>query len=461
MPFAIITLLHFFLLLWIKLAWKLDSNCKFVFTPFLVYIFVDIVFSWNYWLLFQDLDVIVSYHSVIMSMMAIFFFVTGYISGITYHQAKPGGAFPSRRLRIYLEQPISLHNNRSDYLAVILFLLLIFGTSLGIVYFRGLPPTIKAIAGLHGAASLTEAQSIVSSGRKEITKSHVFGGGYRGQGVLKNFIFVIWTYGLTLSLLMTTAERKIFWALCTVLFLIGCFFFVGGTGERSRLVWSLVVGLIGLSYVIKFDLKRMVFIGVGLFLVILVVSVLLPRFAVSKSKGELLLNLAGSVAHRISMGDKINNVRVMNLINEGSLHHLYGQEHINVALNTLPGVHKPPLSYRLASFINPGRTTYFSGTYLGTVYIDFGLIGIVIIYFGLGVFLQIGSYNILKLRKRVDSVVFIAFLAYALGNMTARAGIITFVSNVIPVVVTHLAVLFATKVIAGSILPKMWNRSWI
>ena len=130
--FLFITIFHVLMFLWIGFAWKLDSNCKFVFTPFLVYVIVDMVFSWNYWLLFQDLDLAVSYDAVFLSMIAIFFFVMGYVSVTTYQQAKPGGVLPSTRLEIYLKQPLSVYYNRTGYLAIILFLLLVSGTSLGI-----------------------------------------------------------------------------------------------------------------------------------------------------------------------------------------------------------------------------------------------------------------------------------------------------------------------------------------
>lgn len=434
--FFLTTIIQLFLVVWLLVVWKVDSNARVVFTPFAVFVLADMVFSWNYWLLFQELDVHVSYSAVFISMAAVFCVGLGYVLSAEYERTVFSRPYPRIQLSAFLDAPLRLYENRFVYPAI-KGVLLIVGISAGIAYFRGVPPTTGALIKLLSGSELVEAQQMLSSGRRELTKSYVFGGQYRGQGVLKSILFASWTYGLSLSLIIALQRRRWRRLMMVLIFFAGAVYSIGGTGERSRILWSLVVAIIAVSYVIRFDLKRLTSAGLFLGLMLVLLTFMMPRYDIGKSKSELFYNLSSSIAHRIFSGDKINNVRIMNLIDTGYLDFAYGKEHLDIIDNVLPGVPSPLLAHRIAELLKGKTTTYASGTYLGTVYFDFGVFGVLLVYLMLGIFIHQVFRRVLMIVKRPENLVLIAFTGYALGNMSARAGMVSLVSNFLPILAVH------------------------
>lgn len=454
----IINIAHIFVALLVLYGWKLDSHNKIVFTPFIVFIVLELVFSLNYWLIFQDIDIQVSNTALIASMVSISFFTFGYIAWGTYKQVVFDAPYPASQTEHFIEQPVEESRSQSPY-AFALLLLLIIGSVIGALYFRGYPPTVLGMEQWIAQGDLSEAQSLVSSGRRALTKSHVFGEAYRGQGVLKNLLFVVWTYGLLLSALIALRNRKIWWKGLFLLFFIGSVLFIGGTGERSRVLWSLVVVLIGFSFVRNLNARKM-FVALVFFFVCLVgLSLLTPRYQLAHDKWHLMGNLVQSVFQRLASGDKINNLRMIHHLENGALERGYGGEHLRVALNALPGIHRPPLAHHLAeSMQGETTTTYASGTYLGLVYVDFGLAGIVLIYLMMGMFVRECSQRMMGWRKSPENLVFMAFLSYALGNMSARAGVVSLLPNLLPIFMIHLMVLMVLSYFYRTRLVRPSNR---
>lgn len=439
-PFFLLSSIQIALAVWLFVVWRVDSSNRFVFTPFLVFCLVDMVFSWNYWLLLQEWDVEVPPWTVLISMASIFFFSLGYLYWSVYKNTVSGAPYPYERVERFLERRTESDAGVIAY-ATAAVTVLVIGIVTGVSYYQGFPPVAQGVAELISDNDLAEAQNIISSGRRELTKGHVFGKEYRGQGILKGLVFASWTYGLTFSLILALKRRRYFWKFMTVVFFGGALFFIAGTGERSRVLWCMVLALIGVSFAAPLSFRKLTVVGLFLTAMLIAVSLLIPRYSMGNSRWDLMANLAESVASRIISGDKINNVRVMNYIDTGEMQHEYGAEHLNVAMNALPGIHNPPLAHRIAEKLKGNTTTYASGTYLGTIYLDFGIFGVILFYFFMGGVVQECSQRLLTMSKRPEKLVFIAFAAYVLGNMSLRAGFITAFTNMVPFLAVHAAVM--------------------
>jgi len=442
MMLALFIVLHLFLALWIILIVRIENGRYLVLTPFIIFISLEVVFSWNFWLLFQPSDVNVTDYSVIVSLVATASYLAGYMFFLTYERIRTGEFKEQSSPATFLKQPLIRSNSTSTY-AVVLVMLVVFGCAVGVAYFRGVPPTMQAIKNLLTGSELEEIQAMVGAGRRELTKSYVFGGEYRGQGVLKSFMFTIWSYGLTLSLVLAFTEKRGIWYFFAFLYFWGVLYFIGGIGERSRLLWAFIVGFCGLSYAYRFNMRRLASAGIMLISILFLTTMVMPRYKVDVPTYNIPYQIAVSIVNRIFQGNKINNVRIINYMENGELSLTYGEEHLVMALNILPGIHNPPIGHKLGEMMGIRKTTYYSGTYLGDVYLDFGLPGTILIYLFLGMLSCWFFIVVLKMSKRIENIPFIAFIVYRLGEMSIGAGLITLMSGLVPVLLLHGFILMA------------------
>jgi hypothetical protein len=415
---------------------------KFVFTPFLIYILMDIIFCWNIWLvlvpnewLTKYDDYSVSFFSLFVPVFSTFFFLVGYIGCHLFIKEFCGLPCGGKHIDRYVSEPILIGDKRSyQYICICL---LILGCVSGFGYYKDIPPAVKGVRAFVSDSDFGKMRGMVSKGRKEITKGHVLGGRYRGQGVLKRFSNAIWSYGTILSFLMVLVVKSRLWWFLFMTNLVGSLFFIGGTGERGPLLWLIVTIVISWSYVVKLRFKRILLLGLVMFCLFAIITVVSPRYSVRGSRGEVLSSLVQSIANRLVQGGKRNNVRIINFIDDGILDYGYGKEHFNLVRNAMPGYHYPPLSHRLATIKMGETTTYFSHTYLGLVYLDFGLMGVVIIYLIIGCSIPFIFGKLLKMRKQVENLVFLSLSCFILGNMPNASGFILLPFQLFPIFIIH------------------------
>ncbi len=438
-------LLHVFILFVMIICWKADSGNRVVFTPFVLFVAVEIVFTWSTWLLLLDTDVRVGSYEIMTSLTATLCFCIGFLLTSKYIRDRCGYPASHFQLQNFLERPILRTAPANAYIGAFLVLIII-GVACGTYYYQGQPPTIQAVAKIAAERELSEeiqseVHDIVVFGRRELTKGHFFGGEYRGQGVFRSFMVAAWTYGMVLASVLAMIDRKRRWWLMVALFFIGAFYYVAGTGERSRFAWSVIITLIGVSFVSKISMRKMVVVGAILFCFLIMMTVFLKRYKPVEIEGELASNVVAGIANRIVSGNKISNVRIMNFLDDGLLHYTYGGNHLREFLNVLPGIHHPPLGHEVSEIVHPGRTTYLNGTYLSLVYIDFGFAGIVLIYFLLGALVRVGFFFLLKLHRYPANIAFLSLSVYNLGKMGMESGITSFLVGMLPVILTHCCIL--------------------
>lgn len=436
----LLPVLHVMMVYLVVLCWKADSRYRIVFTPFVVYMLTDIVFSWNIWLLATETDVAVSGYAILVSLAATCSFCMGFL--FCSKLVRDLCRFPRscHQLDHYLGTPLRAGRNGFVY-EVVVVAVAIIGIALGTIYYNGFPPTVRAMAKMVIAQEISEeVQQIVTKGRRELTKGHFFGGEYRGQGVAKSFMVTAWEYALAIAMIMVVVNRHIRWRMMAIVLFVGTFYYVAGTGERSKFVWALLTGLIALSFVVKVKVRSLLLVAVIAVNFLLLMTVLLHRYEAPQADKGLLVRVADSIVRRVVTGNKINNVRILNWLDDGTLRHTYGNSHLTDLLNVIPGVQVLPLAHRIGEMVDPGKTTYYSGTYLGTVYIDFGPAGVLLIYFVLGIVVKMVFYFILKLPKKIENISFQSLVILHLGKMSMVSGLISFLVGIIPVLVIHCMV---------------------
>jgi hypothetical protein len=131
-----------------------------------------------------------------------------------------------------------------------------------------------------------------------------------------------------------------------------------------------------------------------------------------------------AVFERISVGNGMSNVNLMELIREGTFRFMDGEVHLRGLLAALPGTwfSDQPFSNILAETMgNRWTMTYLTSTYLGTLYFDFGLVGCLLGYGLIGMALQGAQHYFFQRPKRAVSLPVGLLVTVSLG-MTSIHG---------------------------------------
>jgi hypothetical protein len=127
---------------------------------------------------------------------------------------------------------------------------------------------------------------------------------------------------------------------------------------------------------------------------------------------------AGNLWIRIFLGDGKNDVYIIEFVHRGFLEFRYGLSHLEKIVSSLPGVqYGVPLSLKLSRLLDYSPHTFASGTYLGLVYIDFGLIGVAILYFFMGGIVGHLQAILFGRKKEILNLILVAMIIVSLGQM--------------------------------------------
>lgn len=423
------------------LCWRIDSRNSLIITPFLLFAVCEIVFVWPSTIYAQSIELSPDAYPVFVVGLGFLSFLFAFVlfRRVFKYKTKMPDLFLKKSL-------IQKYPERCYFIAI--FLAFIFLCAIGLYLYEGIPPLIKAIIGLIKGESGKEMASLVSSSRKYITKAHYFGGKYRGQGLIREFMYIGWPYLLSLSLLLYYKTKKFLWiSISSILFLF-LFIFVAGDGTRAPFLWCLVYLIFVISLVIKLKFRSMILVIICLFFLLMAISFLSPKLQGVLGKKDVIVLAGKKLTHRIFLGNGIDNVCVIEFIRSGSLDYRGGDVHFQKIMSSLPGVrYGIPFSRELNQLLHPHRqsTSYSSMTYLGTIYIDFGLIGVVFIYFLLGAVIAFAQSVIFTRKKRLLELPLITFAIFYLGRMFFN-GIIGFISSFIVVLVCYFAIKFCLEI---------------
>ena len=271
----------------------------------------------------------------------------------------------------------------------VFFLIMIF---IGTFRYQGLPPVITSYSTLlRGGYSYEDAVKLTQD-RKTISKAHYFGGSYRGQGLTKALQMSGWPLLCTTALviyLRTKKRRDMF------LFLFFLFFgimYLSGDGTRLPPLILLI------TCVITYLQRREVSLVKASKYFLLLIMFLMFHSALSVKQYKLfadgitvsaLLTSINSILDRMFLANAWCDMLAINYIDNGLIPLQSGMLHLHQLLNALPGVSVkyPSFSYMLGQVTEASSSTsYYSTTYLGIAYADFGFIGAIIAYFIVGSF---------------------------------------------------------------------------
>lgn len=330
--------------------------------------------------------------------------------------------------RQYLERPILEGQNIRNYgfgIGVLVILLI----AVGLLLYQGVPPQLHLfLEVIRQGQPLSLVMGDMSAYRYELTKSYLFGGEYRGQGIMRVFLSTGWLYVMCVMLVRMAAERNLQdrrrWGKWIVLVAVFSMFFVSGDGTRAPLIFMMAQLLIAFSLLMP--LRKSVVAGVGLasFALVIALSLTSHKAASWMRSQSPLQEGTQAVFERISVGNGMSNVNIIELIREGTFDYMKGEVHMRGLLAALPGTmfSDQPFSNILAETMsNRWTTTYLTSTYLGTIYHDFGLIGCLVGYGLIGMVLQ-GVQHFFFLRSKRASFLPLGLLLLAYLGMVSLYG---------------------------------------
>ena len=331
------------------------------------------------------------YGSIVLT--AIISFVCGYF------------LFPEKRnSRIkFLELEAFQSKNDSFYKMgfVSLFLLVL---SFSALYYRGLPQLLIGLVEIIRSNDFSSADSadFLTEQRFILTKGHLYGGEYTGQGLLHELQQTGWRFVTVFTLIASIHWKTRFWKVSFVVSLILMVLLLAGTGERAPLVFSILILLIAYSLIKQVNIKKFVMFSSLAFILLILTTVLGSRGVSDFLSIDSYLVLLESLFKRLFVGNGIHDYEVIDWINTGKLEIRYGLFHFEKLISSIPGVNVgKPLGVVTSELRGSPVGVFSSGSYLGMVYADFAYLGIIIVYFLMGFFIRILTVIILSTKKEL------------------------------------------------------------
>lgn len=386
------------------LAWIISGR-EMVPTPAAIYCLVFILFQ--YPILFV-VDRSVLFYSVILSISLISFVFGAAV-------AMQGTNPVDLRARL-LATPIIVKGQNGA-----LFALLAVGFLSMYVLYGGLPPGLLALIESLARENIVDALASLSDVRRAITKGHYFGGSYSGQGVFTLLNEITWQIILVFLVLNRFAKvnnKLPSWAFY-IFFSIGLFCLFGA-GSKGPVAWGLVAAFIGFTQIRNVSIRLVLRLTLILFVLVFVLVALQPN-RYDESLG-IFRAVPTVMANRIFISKGNNTYELIVRVISGEIPLRYGQEHITQFLNALPGVqYAVPFANELHYLINPdisrSRTTFATYAYIGSMFLDFGLVGVLFFSFITGILVQLIYRRCIFLPRTTMNLAFFSVLSLHLGKI--------------------------------------------
>ncbi len=347
-------------------------------------------------------------------------FFAGFIALLTGFVFSAGYLKSSTSTPVNFQQKkISIKSEQEIFLAILAGSLLLILA--GLYLFQGVPSVTRALLGLVLGDDGGQISQYISLSRMEVTKGHYFGGAYRGQGIITVLSKIGWPFLSSMALVVFLKTRKYKWLLLFCLLFLLCFIFVAGNGTRGPFMNTIIIYIILYSFTRRISIK---FVCVA-FLSILLLGILLSSYSNKMhsmlNSGNVIVAATTSILDRILLGNAMNDVAAIGFVRDGSIELRMGAIHMRDIQAALPGASGGlPFSNELAQLLNPGRvvTTFATGTYITKPYVDFGIIGVGLIFLLLGILAGISQKFIFtKIRKDPIHLTMAAMLTYYTGIM--------------------------------------------
>lgn len=420
----------------IYFGWKFDSDNELILTPYIIF---------NTFVMFTFITSMIAFDNVsnksfnpsIASFISFFCFNFGYFM---FHRVKKNSLTKAERYKRkdFIDKITYSTNYRYPVLFMIVVLIVI-----GIYLYDGLPPIYESIVSMFKGRLTHEQAQATTLFRRSITKSHYFGGEYRGQGMFRVILRIGWSYlaAIFFILYLRKNKNKIFHKslipFSIILFLtLG---FVAGDGTRLPLIEIIIHLIVIFTYMKNVRYKDSILIFSLIVLVTIILSFTSIKMYNIYSEGtSVFINSFKSIIERIVMGNAINDVLTVNYVDKGIIEYQLGRIQFTQFMNSFPGVqYGLPFSNILGQVHGANTTTYLSTTYLGISYAEFGMIGVAISYFFLGVIIFFISNFLYKTKKTVIDLSLVTFIIFRVGYMQ-MTGLVGSLVPIMVAVVFHI-----------------------
>lgn len=389
---ATLVVLLLFFVYRIKKTGRLDLNC----------------WTISYAFLLIELYAIISYTASGIAVSSVAFPLALCTMG-----AAIAGFYLNRNVRLKASEAINISNDSPFTtksvgiigLVIFFFVLILIGT----FRYQGIPPIVDSIKTLFkGGYSYSDALELTEA-RRLISKAHYFGGEYRGQGLTKTMQIAGWPLLCSTTLGVYLNNKRKSTLIMFILFSIAGIIYLAGDGTRLPALILLVVCFITFCQKRKVNIVKFAKVGIIVLLFMSLLSSLSIKQYSTFSGGISFSSVFESikdVVDRILLGNTGCDIIAINYVSSGDVPIQYGALHFHQFLNALPGVSVSykTFSYLLAQLSGASSTTYYSTTYLGIAYADFGFFGAMVVYFILGAVCAISIPYFKKLAGKNDPI---------------------------------------------------------
>jgi hypothetical protein len=431
------------------IIWRADGRSTLIFSPYLIFSINEFVLVWPSAIRSISIGLSEDMYGVLLVAVGYTSFLVGYAVIRSFLYASPSEMYE------FQAKPIE---SESGHLAWFLAFV-VTATALiasGLLLYQGVPPVTVGVRDLFAGIAGDDVARFVGESRKQITKGHYFGGAYRGQGLLRTIGQIGWPYLLGMAIIQYEATKRRIWLGAAAFTGVFCFMFVAGDGTRNPFLTALLYLVVLASLVRKVNPRALAMGGVGIVGVAILLSAISPKMHGALGGGRFFSIAAQRIAERILFGNGTNNIYTIEFVRSGRLQLHWGAIHLRDAMNAIPGVMAGlPFAHELHLLLNPGSTatTYENGTYLMTIYADFGAPGVFLVYALIGCFIGWICTVVFRSRKSASTLAMISWCSILAGKI-AISGFTGFLASVVVLFCIHSL----THTIALCLQPKRLNR---
>jgi hypothetical protein len=399
-------------------VWSRSSNAALIGTPLLLFGIFEIVSVWPATIYAQIIGASATgAFPALLAGLGFAALLLGFVVVTAMASSSPDQPAAFRASPIRFSYSASSYGLATAAMACVL-------TALGLYLYDGVPPFVEGLIALGSGGGIDTAINIIANGREVVTKSHYLGGAYRGQGLILELMQDGWPYLVAVASLLFVRTRRRQWLFTAAMLAMLMLFFIAGSGQRWQVVAAILyLGLVS-TLAARVSVRSVISVALVGTLVYGGMSVLNSNYEDIGQTADPVSDFFARAGERIVLGNGMHNVEGINFVDNGSLQFGLGSIHAQKFFTSIPGVGKDevPFALRLALLLDPFRpaedSTYASQTYFGWLYDDFGLPGVVVVYFLFGGLLALAQRWIFTRPKGLLDLPALAFVIYYLGEFS-------------------------------------------
>ena len=321
--------------------------------------------------------------------------------------------------------------------------LLLLALAISTYRYQGLPPVAHVVRELAtGHADVDELAGFSKDSRLSLSSGHwTHDTPQRGKGIAGRFLRIAFPYLLCICLGMHLYTRRRHWLYYSVIVAGITTLYVGGDGTRAPLANAAMVVVVFFSYVKPITYRHLTFAASAVFVLLIVMTL-------TSSKGLGYFHDLASFREIIEPlllrfgANGFDDVAVIELVGDNQLEYHCGLLFLEQLLAPIPGVRLQdiPFDLRLWHLMDPYSTehVFATTTLLGLIYLDGGILGVLVVYGLLGVLIARIQVPLFSGPKEISSMAVRASLTCAIGRVMV-AGLLYVAVDVVLIVVIHYA----------------------